>query len=865
MTEIFLYIVNMSITATILAVVVLLLRLLLKKAPKWIRVLLWGLVALRLICPFAVESPFSLMPKTDWIVDEPLTEENLFLDSAPDSISAIDASSFGNDITVQYSYYPLDNSNIEIHRGISISFILSCIWAAGMAVLLLHTVISTVRLRRSIGTAVRVQSNVWESSAVDSPFVLGIIRPRIYVPRGMTEEKLAYVVAHENAHIRRRDHWWKPLGFLLLTVHWFNPVLWLAYILLCRDIEMACDERVIREYNEVQRANYSDALLDCSVNRKMISACPLAFGEVGVKTRIKSVLNYKKPAFWIVVVAVIACAVAAVCFLTNPVSYSKLSVIQTKAWPLEDGEFETCMNDQPTDVWNLNEDSELLFSGNIGNKMYTPYHFAGETISDMQSFEITLENKRTAPVKAVIYRSSDDKRMHQFSVKDGEMITVELNADYVWYMEIKSTKRDSEKAFVTGRVYLNNENDTATDSIELGDWRELVPSALEEAEKTGYVLLPTCARLSIVPSGNEIEISFITEDQKKYVGVSYIRESMSDDWKMFSENAVNVYDAETLHRTNREIYSDSRSEFVEYYLNATLSSTEGQLLFDNAVVGSAVPDKICEYRYVPVSVTDTMRESLFRAYFGDRADEVSCKDEQKDIWQLGETMSGDFYKYETVLGGQVFTLRYSVPNLNPLDDNQKGYGEQSGCTITAEEAVRLCDELLESMTDAEQYRIDYIHYYGNDGQTPFYWICYKKILEGRTVNAYKDIFFFVDDNGVEQMKGAFYDTEVTAEYSEVLSAEQAVEALRKQLDEVNWKEIGISEVSRISLEYITEREASGWGTWGNDLSSLTILPIWRMELGKTEEERILNRNRIIGVHAVTGELIQNLTGMGNYN
>ena len=300
-------------------------------------------------------------------------------------------------------------------------------------------------------------------------------------------------------------------------------------------------------------------------------------------------------------------------------------------------------------------------------------------------------------------------------------------------------------------------------------------------------------------------------------------------------------------------------------INATLGSTEGQLIFDNAVVGSAVPEKICEYRYVPVSVTDTMRESLFRAYFGDRADEVFCKDEQKDIWQLGETMSGDFYKYETVSGGQIFTLRYSVPMLNPLDDNRKGYGETSGCTITAEEAVRLCDELLAGMTDPAQYRVDYIHYYGSNGQSPFYWICYKKILEGRTVNAYKDIFFFVDDNGVEEMHGALYDTEVTVEYSEVLSAEQAVEALRKQLDEVNWKEIGISEVSRISLEYITEREASGWGTWGNDLGSLTILPIWRMELGKTEEERILNRNRIIGVHAVTGELIQNLTGMGNYN
>lgn len=318
MTEIFLYIVNMSITATILAVVVLLLRLLLKKAPKWISVLLWGLVAIRLICPFAVESPFSLMPKTDWLVQEPLTEEDLFLNSAPDSIPAFDSSSFGSDVTVQYSYYPLENSNIEIHRGISSSFILSCIWAAGMAALLLHTVISTIRLHKSIGAAIRVRDNVWESSAVESPFVLGMIRPRIYVPRGMSEEKLAYVIAHEEAHIRRKDHWWKPLGFLLLTIHWFNPVLWLAYILLCRDIEMACDERVIKEYDDVQRADYSEALLDCSVKRKMITACPLAFGEVSVKERIKSVLNYKKPAFWIVVFAVVACIVTAVCFLTNP-------------------------------------------------------------------------------------------------------------------------------------------------------------------------------------------------------------------------------------------------------------------------------------------------------------------------------------------------------------------------------------------------------------------------------------------------------------------------------------------------------------------------------------------------------------------
>lgn len=323
MTDFFLHIVNMSITASILAVIVLLLRLLLKKAPKWISVLLWGLVAIRLICPFAVESPFSLMPKTDWVVQETVPEDDLYLNSVPDSIPAIDFSSLGKDITVHY--YPTD-PEIEIHRGVSASFVLSCIWLGGIAVLLMHTLISTIRLRRSVGAAIRVRANIWESSAVDSPFVLGLFSPRIYVPRGMTEENLTYVIAHEEAHIRRHDHWWKPLGFLLLTLHWFNPVMWLSYILLCRDIEMACDERVVKEYDEYQRADYSEALLECSVKRSIISACPLAFGEVGVKQRIKSVLNYKKPAFWIVILAVIACVVAAVCFLTNPMDKTAISI-----------------------------------------------------------------------------------------------------------------------------------------------------------------------------------------------------------------------------------------------------------------------------------------------------------------------------------------------------------------------------------------------------------------------------------------------------------------------------------------------------------------------------------------------------------
>ncbi len=863
MTEIFLYIVNMSITASVLAVIVLLLRLLLKKAPKWISVLLWGLVAIRLICPFAVESPFSLMPKTDWIEQEAVSEDDLFLDSVPDSIPAIDFSSIGEDVTVHY--YPIENPEIEIHRGISISFILSCVWIAGMTVLLLHTVISTIRLRRSISAAIRVQDNVWESSAVESPFVLGMICPKIYISRGMTEEKLAYVIAHEQAHIRRRDHWWKPLGFLLLTVHWFNPVIWLAYILLCRDIEMACDERVVREYNDVQRADYSEALLECSVKRSMISACPLAFGEISVKTRIKSVLNYKKPAFWIVVLAVLACAVAAVCFLTNP----QMEI---------DNESVSAMI-VDTDTVVSDESAQILVSLiNDSRKTYFPVGLDDPGVlsatvqidcTDGSMYFLHYQYYSGFSLNPAHFGDDDYRSILTYFSPDGtgkKAWRLEYDFDKLfrdWYDEVKPEPE------ITHPIDERNSVQCRIDGVGYSD---TVPTVFfAEGVKRKKDNLPQ----GIVISKASLTFSVDWDTDVLRVGEEYYENRgnsstfISLETYELQKNDAGDFVLNVVHRDGTD--DESAIYYIEspdgvYMMKLLFTSesekryltlaAEDRLIFDNTIVDSILPDKIYEYRYIPVSISDTMRENLFDAYFGERADEVFCKDEQKDIWQLGETMSGDFYKYGTVSGGHIFTLRYSVPNLNPLDGNQKGYGEVSGCTITAEEAVRLCDELLASMTDPSQYRIDYIHYYGNNGQTPFYWICYKKILEGRTVNAYNDVFFFVDDNGVEEMKGAFYDTEVAAEYSEVLSAEQAVEALSKQLDAVNWKEIGVSEVSRISLEYITVREASG---------SMKILPIWRMELGKSEEERILNRNRIIGVHAVTGELIQELTGMGNYN
>ena len=310
MNELFLKIINMSISASWLVLAVLILRFVLKKAPKWINVLLWGIVAIRLICPFSFESTLSLIPSAETI---PL---NIGMDTTPTINSGISAINNAVNPIISQSNTPMAGASVNLLQ-ITIG-IYEYIWIFGMIALALYTAISYWRLRRKVDTAVRYKDNIFQSENVSFPFVLGIIKPRIYLPFKMNGQYLEYVVAHEQAHICRKDHWWKPLGFLLLMIHWFNPLMWLAYVLLCRDIELACDEKVIKELCNEQRGDYTQALVACSVNRRMIAACPLAFGEVSVKERVKSVMNYKKPAFWVIIISVIVCVGVAVCFLTNP-------------------------------------------------------------------------------------------------------------------------------------------------------------------------------------------------------------------------------------------------------------------------------------------------------------------------------------------------------------------------------------------------------------------------------------------------------------------------------------------------------------------------------------------------------------------
>ena len=311
MTEAFLKIVNMSISAGWLVLAVLVLRFALKKAPKWVCVLLWGIVAVRLICPFSIESALSLIPSAE-VVSPSVLIETPVIDTGFQVVDDVVNPMIQQSVTMVSPEKGINTMKLVIQ-------ICSNIWIVGVALMMAYTAITYLRLRRKLTTATILRENIFQCETVRSPFVLGILKPRIYLPYGMDCNDLHHVVAHEQAHIRRKDHWWKPLGFLLLTVYWFNPLMWVAYVLLCRDIELACDEKVIAQLGNEQRADYTQALVACSVNRRMIAACPLAFGEVGVKERVRSVMNYRKPGFWIILIAVILCIVLAVSMLTDPV------------------------------------------------------------------------------------------------------------------------------------------------------------------------------------------------------------------------------------------------------------------------------------------------------------------------------------------------------------------------------------------------------------------------------------------------------------------------------------------------------------------------------------------------------------------
>lgn len=311
MAAIFLKLLNLSISASWLVLAVLVLRLGSKRSPKWMNVLLWGIVALRLVLPFSIESALSLIPSAETV--SPAAVQFAPAPTITSGVSVID-----NAVNPSLSEHFAAVPGMSVNPLYVWTEIAGWVWLIGLGAMLLYALVSYLRLRRRVSVSLPIQENIYLCDAISSPFILGIVKPRIYLPSGLDEVQRQNVLAHERAHLARYDHWWKPLGFALLAVYWFNPLLWLAYALLCRDIELACDERVIRTMDASAVKTYSTVLLACSMPHKAVISCPLAFGEVGVKERVRNALHYKKPAFWIVAASAIVCIAVAVCFLTNP-------------------------------------------------------------------------------------------------------------------------------------------------------------------------------------------------------------------------------------------------------------------------------------------------------------------------------------------------------------------------------------------------------------------------------------------------------------------------------------------------------------------------------------------------------------------
>lgn len=332
MEGIFVKLLNMSVSASGFILIAVLLRALLKRSPKWIHCLLWGLVAVRLVCPLSFESSFSLAPRADFVETKlgVQREDGRYMNSATDVSKVL------NDDLDNAQNKNLANKENADRQGDWKK--ISWTWFVGAVLLLSYAAISYLRFRKNVQASIRIRDGIYVCDNIRTPFILGVLRPGIYLPSDMDEVQTENVIAHERAHLSRLDQVWKPLGYCLLAVYWFNPLCWLAYILFCRDIELACDEKVIRDMDTEEKKVYSRVLLSFSDPLHRIAAGPLAFGEIGVKKRIQSVLNYRKPAFWMVGLAILALVVTSLCFLTNPkAANDPAQTMGTAEYQLPDG------------------------------------------------------------------------------------------------------------------------------------------------------------------------------------------------------------------------------------------------------------------------------------------------------------------------------------------------------------------------------------------------------------------------------------------------------------------------------------------------------------------------------------------------
>ncbi|MBQ7337080.1 MAG: M56 family metallopeptidase [Clostridia bacterium] len=492
MSTVFLRVCNLALVAAWVALAVMLARLLLRKAPRWISCLLWSVVALRLMLPFSFESMFSLIPSA-----QPLPE-NIAMVPQPVISSGIAA--------VDNVVNPVISATLTPAVGDSINpmqlllEIGAWVWLVGVGGMLVYALISYLRLTRSVRASIR-ENGVLRCDDITSPFILGVIRPRIYLPSTLDEQTAAYVIAHERAHLRRWDHIWKPLGFALLSVYWFQPLLWVAYVLLCRDIEAACDERVIREMDGGDKKRYSEALLSCSVRSRALSACPLAFGEVGVKSRIRAVLNYRRPAFWVILIAVLLSVLLAVGLLSDPWQTPGDLLQPGTSWADEDGVLELTVQENFEILGTMSFDDVQMDVRMMYREQYAEICAIDDVYGDAPLLKCGLRARRGKLV-LLVKEDTVQTGIEQLTLKrrTGDAVTVAPNAVHTEYEGIYltiDTIQYNQDGSLTLYASWHNESEAqaiygepyAIDYWDGAAWVDLTPENLG-FELPGYLLSP---------------------------------------------------------------------------------------------------------------------------------------------------------------------------------------------------------------------------------------------------------------------------------------------------------------------------------------------------------------------------------------
>ena len=495
MRDVFTGILNISISATFLIVVCVLVRKFFRNMPKFIRCFMWLLVALRLAVPFSIESSLSLLPTKEYVTIDQTGNHSVF-NIASDNASNVDYMISGN----------LTDHESSFFAGLDLIEVVSFIWIIGMISLLIYALFSYIRLHRNLYDAVLLCDNIYQSERVKTAFVLGIIRPRIYIPFGLSTSELYMVINHERAHITRRDYLIKPLGFIISAVYWFNPAVWLAYILLCRDIELACDEKVIKKIGYDKKKAYSQTLLDLSIPRKYISACPVAFGEVGVNERVKNVLKLKKAKAAIIAAALIICVIIGVCFLTYPkaTKSTKNEASTEQAEQIEKAEADSLKNDDKSKKDNKSENKEAdsdksatiekaktVDLDKISDEIEKTEKAVG-TKSEDKKVVIYLDKNADDPASLYLENAEDDSDVeYQLITKDIMDSEDGQESKYVFVTKDKNGKTEKHE------VHIKSNDEEAPVAIEIPvkeeDFRNIInedESEIKENSEESFEFIP---------------------------------------------------------------------------------------------------------------------------------------------------------------------------------------------------------------------------------------------------------------------------------------------------------------------------------------------------------------------------------------